>query len=451
MRIGRIGDFRMISMMDRGFIVEPCICLTEDRLMIAMSPEALRQSISGDQPTPLFADELVSQFQRVGHALDGETLVGAGYVDMKTLLQFVYPLARAGLSTFKGEALRELTPNPGPDELALNIVMHAELPPLRTLLQHMEPGIFAFRTSPTGTEIELKHSLPLPDVVGTLVASGLLSLPLMPATGNMQSVELENDLRSIAIASWNHESVFKRMPADITDEAGNPLLSWRVRLLPFLEQAPLHDQIRMDEPWDSEHNRQFHERIPAVYQSAGLAKGKTTIRGFGGASGLFSKPKGIRITDVRDGLSNTLMFAKLPDAFAVNWMKPGPLEPNDMNLNSLFGDSKKLVVAFADGSVHRLPRTIGERDLNRLIQINDGEIMDWDPFGENETAIVDGAFSRSLKSVIVSIYENTELISSGRTPRDRVVFPKELDKEESYEYDKKMPPRASEKGIEKIE
>ncbi|MCP4541288.1 MAG: DUF1559 domain-containing protein, partial [Chloroflexi bacterium] len=67
-------------------------------------------------------------------------------------------------------------------------------------------------------------------------------------------------------------------PAYSIDADGNPLHSWRVLLLPYLGQEKLHDQIRRNEPWDSEHNRQFHEEAMAFYQcpSAKLPPGQTT-------------------------------------------------------------------------------------------------------------------------------------------------------------------------------
>ena len=41
-------------------------------------------------------------------------------------------------------------------------------------------------------------------------------------------------------------------PAYTVDENGKPLHSWRVLILPFIEQKALYDKIRLDEPWDSE-------------------------------------------------------------------------------------------------------------------------------------------------------------------------------------------------------
>jgi hypothetical protein len=67
-------------------------------------------------------------------------------------------------------------------------------------------------------------------------------------------------------------------PAWTVDAEGKALHSWRVLLLPYLGEEELHGRLRLDEPWDSKHNRQFQEAAPAVYQcpSAQLAPGQTT-------------------------------------------------------------------------------------------------------------------------------------------------------------------------------
>jgi hypothetical protein len=56
------------------------------------------------------------------------------------------------------------------------------------------------------------------------------------------------------------------------NKSGKPMHSWRVLLLPYLGDpalAELYSQIRLDEPWDSEHNRQFHSRNIVIYRCPG--------------------------------------------------------------------------------------------------------------------------------------------------------------------------------------
>ncbi len=55
-------------------------------------------------------------------------------------------------------------------------------------------------------------------------------------------------------------------PAPLVDAKGKPLLSWRVAILPFLEQDNLYRQFKLDEPWDSEHNKKLISKMPKIYQ-----------------------------------------------------------------------------------------------------------------------------------------------------------------------------------------
>ncbi|MBR0224625.1 MAG: DUF1559 domain-containing protein [Thermoguttaceae bacterium] len=62
----------------------------------------------------------------------------------------------------------------------------------------------------------------------------------------------------------------KLPPVYSTDKKGAPLHSWRVLILPYFAYPHtslryMYEQIRLDEPWDSEWNRQFHDCLPEVY------------------------------------------------------------------------------------------------------------------------------------------------------------------------------------------
>ena len=79
--------------------------------------------------------------------------------------------------------------------------------------------------------------------------------------GNMQQITL-----AMLLYHAEHGTL---PPAYSVDATGKPLHSWRVLLLPYLgdeQLAALHGQFRLDEPWDSEHNRQFHEHCPNLYR-----------------------------------------------------------------------------------------------------------------------------------------------------------------------------------------
>src|SRR5258708_1665192 len=65
----------------------------------------------------------------------------------------------------------------------------------------------------------------------------------------------QNNLKQIGLAVHNYASTYQdKIPQNVLDKNGKAILSWRVLLLPYLEQNELYKQFKMDEPWDSENN-----------------------------------------------------------------------------------------------------------------------------------------------------------------------------------------------------
>src|SRR5690606_26181785 len=112
---------------------------------------------------------------------------------------------------------------------------------------------------------------------------------------------------------------------------GKPLLSWRVHLLPFLEEQELYEQFHLDEPWDSTHNKQLISKMPSVFlcPSSGLKpqNGKTTYLAPVGEGLLFDgTDEGTRFRTITDGTSNTVAILDMGDDRAVVWTQPADWE-----------------------------------------------------------------------------------------------------------------------------
>ena len=69
------------------------------------------------------------------------------------------------------------------------------------------------------------------------------------------------------LALHNYHDAHGHFPADVRDKDGKPLLSWRVQILPYLEQERLYKQFKLDEPWDSEHNKKLIDKMPKTLRS----------------------------------------------------------------------------------------------------------------------------------------------------------------------------------------
>src|SRR5579883_1440824 len=79
------------------------------------------------------------------------------------------------------------------------------------------------------------------------------------------------NLKKLALAMHNYADTYQgQLPRAIMDKHGKALLSWRVALLPYIEQNELYRQFKLDEPWDSPHNRRLLSKMPAVYAPPGV-------------------------------------------------------------------------------------------------------------------------------------------------------------------------------------
>jgi prepilin-type processing-associated H-X9-DG protein len=202
-----------------------------------------------------------------------------------------------------------------------------------------------------------------------------------------------NNLKQIGLALHNYHSVNGHFPPRaITDRDGKPLLSWRVEILPFLEQQALFDEFHRDEPWDSAHNKKLLERMPALYRIPGVAAGPGTTfyRGFSGEGTLFD-PKvklGVSIASVTDGTSNTLGIVEAREA--VPWTRPDAEIAFDLTIKPETAAQLLLTLGshfpggfnalFLDGSVRFLKMSISPQVLKALITRNGGEVISADSF-----------------------------------------------------------------------
>ncbi len=212
---------------------------------------------------------------------------------------------------------------------------------------------------------------------------------LAVAPGKMRSAaaqsRTQNNLKQLGLGMHNFlDATGGGFPAAaICDKDGKPLLSWRVAVLPYIEQDKLYKQFKLDEPWDSDHNKKVLENnpMPPQYLLEGVSKpgeNTTYFRVFAGNGALFEMTKPTKIRDVTDGTSNTILIATA--ATAVAWTKPEALDFDPK------GDMKKLMmldnegcnVALADGSVRFLMSTIKAETLKALITKGGGEVINLD-------------------------------------------------------------------------
>ena len=130
------------------------------------------------------------------------------------------------------------------------------------------------------------------------------------------------NLRAIGNALLEYERMHEGLPPSVVrSKDGKPLLSWRVNLLLGLGEYELFEQVRLDEPWDSEHNKKLIPKMPASLRRPGSKEvGKTHYRAFTGKETGWGVDKGRSIIDILDGSSNTL--AVFEAAEPIEWTRP---------------------------------------------------------------------------------------------------------------------------------
>jgi len=159
-------------------------------------------------------------------------------------------------------------------------------------------------------------------------------------------------------------------------------LSWRVHLLPYLEQQELYSKFHLDEPWNSEHNAQLIQEMPALFRDARskAPPGHTTYlapHGGGEEAPTIWDLDDRRFSTVTDGLSNSLLFLNAPDSAAVPWTKPDDLDISQVDLEKLLQEYQNTFdVGIADGSVRTFSKTIDLETLKAILTINGGEVVD---------------------------------------------------------------------------
>lgn len=167
-----------------------------------------------------------------------------------------------------------------------------------------------------------------------------------------------NNLRQIGLALHNFHASYGHFPAPATNDAqGEPLLSWRVHLLPFLGQENLYRQFHLNEPWDSPHNRGLLQQMPRVYGGPRNPGPTTTVVMVQGPGTAFENNRELRLRDIRDGTANTALIVEVADELATEWTRPDTYQFDPQNptqgLTTAYRSGAPAL--FADGSVHQLP------------------------------------------------------------------------------------------------
>lgn len=215
--------------------------------------------------------------------------------------------------------------------------------------------------------------------IGTLV--GLLLPAVQAARQAAQRMDSSNNLKQLGLALHNYADTFSHFPATAILErgTGKPLLSWRVAILPYIEEAALYNEFHLDEPWDSDHNIKLLDRMPATFshKAKKVKPGYTVYVAPVNEETLLRKEELTTFANITDGTSNTIMLVEASEEAAVPWTKPEDLDIDFANpLNKLSSNATPGIfqALFGDGSVRAISVSVDVNVLNALFTRAGGEV-----------------------------------------------------------------------------
>ncbi len=191
-----------------------------------------------------------------------------------------------------------------------------------------------------------------------------------------------NKLRQITLAMHIYDNRHDHFPADIVAEDGTPLMSWRVELLPYLDDGygDVYKQLRRNEPWDSEHNAKLLAQMPDVFALGVPADGKTDALAPAGNGAWGGRDQPLKLTEVRDGASNTVALVQVQPDRAVPWAKPGDyaFDPDDPAAGlGASADAEEVLVVLMDVSGRSVPKSLSAQQWKALFTCDGGEVVDF--------------------------------------------------------------------------
>jgi prepilin-type processing-associated H-X9-DG protein len=193
-----------------------------------------------------------------------------------------------------------------------------------------------------------------------------------------------NNLKQIGLALRNYRDAYGCFPpAYVADENGRPMHSWRVLILPWLEQQEVYNQYRFDEPWDGPNNRKLHDLIVSAYScpSHPGPRCSTSYVAVVGPGTAWRGAASSRLEDVKDDPNRTILLVEVSGP-SFHWMEPRDLEFDRMSLeingsNNASGLSSAhpggANVLLHDGAVRFLPGKTAPETLRALLTVAGGD------------------------------------------------------------------------------
>jgi type II secretory pathway pseudopilin PulG len=387
------------------------VCLDADWVILGLMPQAVEATLLRlDGRLPVWQpDEQVRQaLEELPREFTSLTIV-----DPRGTYRFLLSLGPT-LITLAQFGMRESGQFPPDFEFPVSI---ADFPPTELVVAPLYPNVSISTADEQGMRFYSRQSLPgipLPGGGGegavTVATIGVLTALLLPAVQQAREAarrsQSRNNLKQIGLALHNYHDTQGHFPEGTVpndDLEPDERLSWLVSILPFIDQAPLHNVIDQESGWKAEgHARAINTAIPQYWHPSETvthdADGRpvTHYAGVAGVgergpflpvndpkAGMFGYNRVTRFRDVLDGLSNTLMVGEVREDLGP-WAAGGPGTirpltdkpyingPNGFGSRSVGGAQFLL----GDGSVRFISENTDPSVMEALTTIRGGERID---------------------------------------------------------------------------
>lgn len=208
-----------------------------------------------------------------------------------------------------------------------------------------------------------------------LVAMGLISVALAVIAPVYRSLrvrgleeESSNNLRQIALALHNYHSAWRAFPpAHQCDASGKPVHSWRVLIMPYIQEQGHFNGYNFAESWNGPNNSKLAKPMPSVFRSPFVRPGSTVSTNYVAVVGpntAWPGQQSMTMDGIPDGLSLTILVVEIGHS-DIHWMEPRDLPIEDFEAwldpthkPRLGGDVGGIAIAMADGSVKVVTRKV---------------------------------------------------------------------------------------------
>ena len=372
--------------------VQPSWYLDGNQVTISLFPSVLSAVTNTDLVSPLVKSKSFEPYLPLLKPESADTsVVGFSYSESKLSYEMVYGytcmVSAMGKNMMSGQVVQGVPLTPQQIAEINELLSDLQIPSCRSVVRHLTPQVAVIRKESDAIVFESHSSVASGNV--TMFAPGVAVGMLLPAVQQVRAAARRthsaNNLKQQSLAALNFESAHMHFPmGDGPVRKGGPPVSWRVKILPFIEANNVYEQYNVDEPWDSETNLKVLEKMPEVYNNPASAAqpNHTVYRGIGGTSGILGvdaegESRKTNFGQITDGSSNTIFILETPDEMAVPWTKPdGGIDPEKVKPWQMRGNHPGgFNAAFGDGSVHFLPVTIDEKTFKSLMMMNDGNAV----------------------------------------------------------------------------